>query len=198
MHEQPGSTFWRFRDTDDTVEANSYKTLETNITHPIRATQLAIDLFRKEKKGGAVVLLSSIAAQLPILPLPLYAASKAAISSFARSMAELEPKYGIRVNAVAPGLVKTPIWPEDRVAWADEKVDVWIGTERIAEVMLELIENQEYVGGTVLEVGCESVRKVAVLNDPGSGSEKGCTVANLARGYLDTFETIEEQFGRSN
>ena len=63
-----------------------------------------------------MILISSIAAQLPILPIPLYAASKAAISSFARSMAELEPKYGIRVNAVAPGLVKTPIWNEEELS----------------------------------------------------------------------------------
>jgi 3-hydroxybutyrate dehydrogenase len=145
-----------------------------------------------------VVLISSIAAQLPILPIPLYAASKAAISSFVRSMAELEPKYGIRINAVAPGLVKTPIWSEEELTWVDEKVDTWIGTERVAEVMLELIENEEYVGGTVLEVGSEVVRKVGVLNDPGAGSEKGCTVANLAKGYADTFEKIEEQFGRAD
>lgn len=142
------------------------------------------------------MLISSIAAQLPILPVPLYAASKAAISSFARSMAALEPKYGIRVNAVAPGVVKTPIWSEDELTWVDEKVDTWIGTERVAEVMLQLIE-KEYVGGTVLEVGTEVVRKVQVLNDPGFGEEKGCTVANLAKGFADTFETVEEQFGRA-
>ena len=171
--------------------------LEINVTHPIRATQLAIDHFRKEKKGGAVVLLSSIAAQLPILPIPLYAASKAAISSFVRSMAALEPKYGIRINAVAPGLVKTPIWSQNELAWVDEKVDTWIGSERVAEVMLQMIEKEEYVGGTVLEVGSEIVRKVEVLNDPGFGTEKGCTVANLGKGYADTFETIEEQYGQA-
>ncbi|KAE9374655.1 NAD(P)-binding protein [Stipitochalara longipes BDJ] len=196
IFDPPWSNFWNFKDTINTVEPNSYKTLEINITHPIRATQLAINHFKKEKKGGAVVLLSSIAAQLPLLPIPLYAASKAALSSFTRSMAALEPKYGIRINAVAPGVVKTPIWLENALTWVDENVDTWIGTERVAEVMLQLIENEEYVGGTVLEVGSEALRKVEVLNDPGVGSEKGCTVANIAKGYADTFETIEEQFGR--
>jgi 3-hydroxybutyrate dehydrogenase len=52
------------------------------------------------------------------------------------------------------------------------------------------------VGGTVLEVASEVVRKVSVLNDPGSGAEKGCTVGNIGKGYVDTFERIEDQFGR--
>jgi hypothetical protein len=55
-------------------------------------------------------------------------------------MAELEPKYGIRVNAVAPGLVKTPIWNEEELAWVDESVDTWVARERVAGVMLELVE----------------------------------------------------------
>jgi 3-hydroxybutyrate dehydrogenase len=143
-----------------------------------------------------VILISSIAAQLPILPIPLYAASKAAISSFARSMAELEPKFGIRVNAVAPGLVKTPIWNEEELSWVDEGLDTWVKRERVAGVMLECVEGGEYVGGTVVEVAAEVVRRVGVLNDPGFGAEKGCTVANLGKGYVDTFQMIEEQFGK--
>ncbi len=111
-------------------------------------------------------------------------------------MAELEPKYGIRVNAVAPGLVKTPIWNEDELSWVDEKVDTWVERERVAEVMLECIEKGEYVGGTVMEVGAEVVRKVGVLNDPGFGTEKGCTVANLGKGFVETFQMIEEKFGK--
>ena len=111
-------------------------------------------------------------------------------------MAELEPKYGIRVNAVAPGLVKTPIWNEEELDWVDDGVDTWVPRERVAGVMLELVEEGEYVGGTVVEVAAEVVRKVGVLNDPGFGAAKGCTVANLGKGYVDTFQLIEEQFGK--
>jgi NAD(P)-dependent dehydrogenase (short-subunit alcohol dehydrogenase family) len=111
-------------------------------------------------------------------------------------MAELEPKFRIRVNAIAPGLVKTPIWSENKLSWVDESLDSWVERDRVAEVMLELIEKEEYVGGTVLEVASEVVRKVSVLNDPGSGAERGCTVRNIGKGYVDTFERIEEQFGR--
>ena len=133
---------------------------------------------------------------MAVTPTPLYAASKAAISSFARSLASLEPAMNVRVNAVAPGITKTPIWTEDKIRWFDEGTDTWVTPQRIAEVMLELIQNPEYVGGTVLEVGSESVRKVEALNDPGNQSAKGHTVGKIADGFAETFTTIESQFGK--
>ena len=51
----------------------------------------------------------------------MYCASKAAISSFCRSVGCLEQMLGVRVNAVAPGVVKTPIWTEDKLRIVDEE-----------------------------------------------------------------------------
>lgn len=48
---------------------------------------------------------------------------------------------------------------------------MWIKPERIAEVMLAVVQGEEYVGGTVLEVGLETVRRVEGLGDPGPDSE---------------------------
>lgn len=53
-----------------------YKTLDINLTHPIRLTQLAIQHFVSRKKKGNVVCIASIAGQLAMLPVPLYIASK--------------------------------------------------------------------------------------------------------------------------
>lgn len=44
----------------------------------------------------------------------------------------------------------------------------WIMPEDVAAVMLDLVQEEEHVGGTIIEVG-ERVRKVEAFNDPGPG-----------------------------
>lgn len=61
------------------------------------------------RSGGAVVLNTSVVDELGFPSTSVYAASKAALRSFGRTLAaELLPK-GIRVNAVSPGPIVTPI-----------------------------------------------------------------------------------------
>ena len=72
------------------------------------------------------MLISSIAAQMPLFPYPLYACSKAAISSFVRSIAPLEELLGVRVMGVAPGIVRTPIWSEEKLSLVEEGVDTYV------------------------------------------------------------------------
>jgi len=62
--------------------------------------------------GAAVCNTSSIAGMLATPVLAAYAAAKAGVISYTRTLAlQLGPK-GIRVNAVAPGLIYTKIWEE--------------------------------------------------------------------------------------
>jgi len=57
-------------------------------------------------KGGAIVNISSVAARLGGLPgLVPYAATKGAIESFTRGLANEVAREGVRVNAVAPGMI---------------------------------------------------------------------------------------------
>ncbi|RDW57206.1 hypothetical protein BP5796_12656 [Coleophoma crateriformis] len=196
LFEPAWSNFWRIRDSADNETTSSFKTIDINITHPIRATQLAVDSFVRQKLGhGVVIIISSIAAQLAFLPTPMYAASKHAMSGFTRSLADLEPKLNIRVNAVAPGCVRTPLWTQDKMILFNEEADSWVTAEKVAQVMLDLIQNKENVGGTVLEVGIDKVRAVAQLNDSGPQG-KGHTLTGLADGTVEVYETIAEQFGK--
>lgn len=163
--------------------------------HPIRATQLAIDSFKRQKLGhGVVVLISSIAAQMSALPIPLYSASKHAISGFVRCLADLEPAMNIRVNAVAPGTIKTPIW-RGKLEWVQEGMDQWVPVEQVGNVILDLITNKDHVGGTILEVGLNQVRAVTELNDPGP-SGTGVTAQGLHGAIGDTLRLIDENFGQ--
>lgn len=55
--------------------------------------------------------------------------------------------------------------------------------------MLALVEKEEYVGGTVLEVGKSQTRQVEVLNDAGP-SGAGHTVGNAAKGADEVWENL--------
>lgn len=61
------------------------------------------------KKGGSVVLISSAAAQVGLPNHEAIAAAKAGIEGLVRSAAATYARRGIRFNAVAPGLVRTPL-----------------------------------------------------------------------------------------
>lgn len=183
----------------DSPTGSRYTSIDINITHPIRTTQLAIAHFLKHSKPGSVVHISSVAAQSPGLLTPLYIASKHAISGFIRSLAMLEnpdaqiPK--IRVTGVAPGVVKTPLWTDnpEKLQLVDESVDDWISPEEVADRMLDLILKEDYVGGTVLEVGKNHARKVENVNDPGPPHKPGFTVSNREKGREEVWNRLSKK-----
>ncbi|KAK5108129.1 hypothetical protein LTR62_008783 [Meristemomyces frigidus] len=175
-----------------------YALLDINITHPIRCTQLAISRWLNpppDSKTGKVapsnpkrvVHISSIAGQAPSFSAPLYIASKHAISGFIRSMGELD-RLGIRVNGVAPGVIRTPLWlehPEKMQMIADS--DIWVEPEEVAVAMLRCCEDEEVVGGYVMEVSKGKTRWVGWRDDPGPRGE-GNSASNSQN-------TIDEVFG---
>jgi len=62
------------------------------------------------KAGGAICNTSSIAGMLPSPVLAAYAAAKAGVISYTKTLALQLGPDGIRVNAVAPGLIYTKVW----------------------------------------------------------------------------------------
>ena len=61
--------------------------------------------------GGSIINTASIQAYQPSAALLPYAATKGAIVNFTKGLAEMVAEKGIRVNAVAPGPVWTPLIP---------------------------------------------------------------------------------------
>ena len=62
-----------------------------------------------ERGGGSVVLMSSIAGLRGNVAIGLYGLSKAALAQLARNLAVEWGPHGVRVNAVSPGLIRTPL-----------------------------------------------------------------------------------------
>lgn len=79
-------------------------------------TSLAVGASMRERKSGSIVNIGSISGLIVNRPQwqPAYNASKAAVHQLTKSMAVEWAPYGIRVNAVAPGYVKTDMAPVDR------------------------------------------------------------------------------------
>ena len=62
--------------------------------------------------GGAIVNISSINARLPFPTVVDYSAAKAALSNLTKALSEEFAPQGVRVNAIAPGPVRTPFWTD--------------------------------------------------------------------------------------
>ncbi|MFN3424117.1 MAG: SDR family NAD(P)-dependent oxidoreductase [Novosphingobium meiothermophilum] len=63
----------------------------------------------KAHPGSAVVAISSINAWFGNAMIPIYTAAKGAVVSLVRSMADELGRHGVRINALSPGMIDTPI-----------------------------------------------------------------------------------------
>jgi hypothetical protein len=84
------------------------RTFRTNIYSMFYLSKAAVPRMRP---GSSVVNTASVQAYQPSGPLLAYASTKGAIVTFTKALAELAIENGVRVNAVAPGPVWTPLIP---------------------------------------------------------------------------------------
>ncbi len=143
-----------FRDLDAMTEDFWQSILDVNLKGPFRCAHAAAGALRASR--GAIVNTASVAG-LGIRGSSIaYAASKAGLVNLTRSLARaLAPE--VRVNAVAPGLVETPLtqsWPQARrdATLARTLLGRLAQPEDIAEAMLYLSAGAAYVTGHTLVV----------------------------------------------
>lgn len=88
------------------------RVMATNLDGAFLTLRAAIPLMRANAQGGAIVVVASAAGVKAEANISAYAASKAGLLQLMRVAAKEGAADGIRVNAVAPGGVETPMWRE--------------------------------------------------------------------------------------
>jgi len=93
----------------DVTNEDFQKILNVNLTGVFALSREVIKVMTNQKTKGVIINISSMAAQYGLPYVIAYSASKTAIDGMTRALAvELGP-VGIRVNAVAPGFIHTPM-----------------------------------------------------------------------------------------
>jgi len=95
------------------IKGQDEMVMRLNYHAPLETTKALVRQM-SERGNGSVIHMSSVAGATGVAELPTYGATKAALDSLTRSQAAQYGKHGVRVNAVAPGLIITEMWEEGR------------------------------------------------------------------------------------
>ncbi len=147
---------------DEMTEASVERMMRINVTGSFLCAREAVRRMSTKHggKGGSIVNMSSAAARLGgANGLIHYAASKGAIDTFTKGLAEEVGAEGIRVNAVRPGIIETDIHDDtgvpDRVSTLAPTVPLARSgsAEEVGEAVLWLLsDSASYVTGTFVDV----------------------------------------------
>lgn len=118
----------------------------------------AASLVMRQQRRGAIVNMSSISGKVGMIGQTNYSAAKAGIVGLTKAAAKEMARHGVRVNAIQPGLIRTPMTAALRDdIWEQKMAEIPMGRagdpEEVASVALFLASDlSSYMTGTVLEV----------------------------------------------
>jgi 3-oxoacyl-[acyl-carrier protein] reductase len=131
--------------------------IDTNLNGVFNITRASIITFLKQKSGN-IVNISSVSGVHPLPGQVNYAAAKAGVIGFTKSLAKETAPYNIRVNAVAPGFINTEMTAELSEKLKEKFLQMVplqrFGTaEEVAHAVLFLISNEaQYITGQILQL----------------------------------------------
>jgi NAD(P)-dependent dehydrogenase (short-subunit alcohol dehydrogenase family) len=134
--EEPG--YWR-------------RIIDFDLTAVIDATRLAVRKMRLAGNAGVIINTGSLIGLWPMASAPVYAAAKAGVVDFSRSLAYLEEAFNFRVNAICPEIVDTPM----ALGLGEESLEELrteggiLRLEDIAAGVVELIEDDSRFGAVM-------------------------------------------------
>ena len=88
--------------------------MSTNVTGFFHMTQRALEVMTKQGSGHVVTITTSLVDQpMSSVPSALASLTKGALAAATRALAIEYAKTGVRINAVSPGIIKTPMHPPE-------------------------------------------------------------------------------------
>ena len=149
----------RKKSLDEVTDEEFDETFKTNMYAYFRLARAAL---RYMKPGAAIIATSSVTGLMGSKELPDYSATKGAINAFTKALAQQLVEKGIRVNAVAPGPVWTPLNPADAGLPAEKVAEFGKGTpigrpaqpEEVAPAFVFLASDADssFITGIVLPI----------------------------------------------
>jgi len=138
------------RKAEDETTEDIDRTLAVNLVAPIVAAQTVFP-YMKAAGSGSIVNVTSIVASVGIgrLPQAVYSASKGGLTAISREWAAQWSRYGIRVNALAPGFISTEMTQE---TLEHDKIRTWVQ----ANTLLPRIGSPEDFDGMIVYLSGES------------------------------------------
>ena len=155
---------------DEIDDENADTVLGVNLKGSMWVAQAALRHMRKASKAGSIVFTGSVSARRgPVHGNVAYASSKGGVNTLTRTLARQYGPYNIRVNAVSPGQIYTPLlskgWGDDadvikeklRVREEVARTEVVLGrigqAHEVARAAIFLAsEASSYITGEILEV----------------------------------------------
>jgi NAD(P)-dependent dehydrogenase (short-subunit alcohol dehydrogenase family) len=141
----------------DVTEDDWRDVVDVNLTGAWRVAQIAARHMRDSQRGGSIVNIASITGLRVAGAISAYVASKAGLIQLTQAMALELARYGIRVNALAPGYIETDINREFFASEAGQALIKRIPQRRIGRaeeldgpLLLLASDASSYMTGSVL------------------------------------------------
>ena len=131
--------------------------IDTNLKGVFNCCKAALRPLLKQKSGGRIINIASIAGLEGNSGQSNYAAAKAGVVAFTKSMAKEIGRRGITVNAIAPGFIETDMTdelPDNLKAEAKERIALgkFGAPDDVAEAVVFLAGGAGYITGTVISI----------------------------------------------